>query len=62
MIYLKIRADSKQDGIKREHVIFTQACLHSRQRGNMIYMYMITSMLVLLPVKFGVGAGEGREI
>ena len=39
MIYLKIRADSKEDGIKREHVIFTQACLRSRQRGNMIYRY-----------------------
>ena len=42
-----MRADSKQDGIKREHVIFTQACLRSRQK-------MSTSMWVLLPVKFGV--------
>ena len=27
-----MRSDSKRDGIKREQVIFTQACLHSRQR------------------------------
>ena len=27
-----MRSDSKRDGIKREHVIFTQACLRSRQR------------------------------
>ena len=40
-------ADSKEDGIKCEHVIFTQARLHST----------ITSMEVLLPVRFGVGGG-----
>ena len=33
-----MRADSKQDGIKREHVIFTQACLRSRQRMKYIYV------------------------
>ena len=27
-----MRTDSKHDGIKHEHVIFTQACLRSRQR------------------------------
>ena len=27
-----MRSDNKRDGIKREHVIFTQACLRSRQR------------------------------
>ena len=32
MIYLKMCTDSKHDGIKHEHVIFTQACLRSRQR------------------------------
>ena len=51
-----MHADSKEGGIKCEHVIFTQACLHST----------ITSMRVLLPVRFGVGgrgAGglEGRS-
>ena len=49
MIYFKMHADSKEGGIKCEHVIFTQACLHST----------ITSMRVLLPVKFGVGGGGG---
>ena len=44
-----MHADSKEGGIKCEHVIFTQACLHST----------ITSMRVLLPVKFGVGGGGG---
>ena len=39
MIYLKMRSDSKRDGIKREHVIFTQACLRSRQRrANYVYV------------------------
>ena len=49
MIYFKMHADSKEGGIKCEHVIFTQACLHST----------ITSMRVLLPVNFGVGGGGG---
>ena len=31
MIYLEMRSDSKRDGIKCEQVIFTQACLRSRQ-------------------------------
>ena len=32
-------SDSKRDGIKREHVIFTQACLRSRQRrANYVYV------------------------
>ena len=44
-----MHADSKEGGIKCEHVIFTQACLHST----------ITSMRVLLPVKFKVGGGGG---
>ena len=51
MIYFKMHADSKEGGIKCEHVIFTQACLHST----------ITSMRVLLPVKFGVGGGGGGK-
>ena len=34
-----MRSDSKLDGIKREHVIFTQACLRSRQRrANYVYV------------------------
>ena len=33
-----MRPDSKQDGIKREHVIFTQACLSSRQRMKYVYV------------------------
>ena len=39
MIYLKMRSDNMRDGIKREHVIFTQACLRSRQRrANYVYV------------------------
>ena len=59
MIYLKIRSDSKQDSIKREHVIFTQACLRSRQR-RANYFYVSASA-----VKFGVGGrgvGGWREL
>ena len=37
-----MRSDSKQDGIKRERVIFTQACLRSRQRSA-IYLYVSAS-------------------
>ena len=37
-VYLKMRADSRRDGIKREHVIFTQACLHSRQRRAWLHL------------------------
>ena len=48
MIYFKMHADSKEDGMKCEHVIFTQACLQGT----------ITSMRVLVPVRFGVG-GRG---
>ena len=33
MIYLKMRSDSKRDGVKREHVIFTQA-RQGRGRGG----------------------------
>ena len=34
-----MRLDSKSDSIKREHVIFTQACLRSRQRrANYVYV------------------------
>ena len=34
-----MRSDSKRDGIKREQVIFTQACLRSRQRrANYVYV------------------------
>ena len=34
-----MRSDNKRDGIKREHVIFTQACLRSRQRrANYVYV------------------------
>ena len=51
MIYLKICADSKQDDIKCERVIFTCACLRST----------IMSMWVFPPVKFGVG-GRGRDL
>ena len=55
MIYFKMHADSKEDGMKCEHVIFTQACLQGT----------ITSMRVLVPVRFGVGGrgggvGEGQ--
>ena len=39
MTYLKICSDSKRDGIKGEHVIFTQAYLRSRQmRANYVYV------------------------
>ena len=37
-----MRSDSKRDGIKREHVIFTQACLRSRQR-RASYVYVSAS-------------------
>ena len=34
-----MRSDNLRDGIKREHVIFTQACLRSRQRrANYVYV------------------------
>ena len=34
-----MRSDNMRDGIKREHVIFTQACLRSRQRiANYVYV------------------------
>ena len=34
-----MRSDSKRDGIKLEQVIFTQACLRSRQRrANYVYV------------------------
>ena len=42
MIYLKMRSDSKRDGIKLEQVIFTQACLRSRQR-KAHYVYVSAS-------------------
>ena len=44
-----MRSDSERDGIKREHVIFTQAAVD--------HWELITSMWVLQPVKFGVGGG-----
>ena len=53
IVYLKMRADSKRDGIKREHVIFTQACLRSRQR-------MITSSRSNLEL-WGEGGGGRFE-
>ena len=37
-----MRSDGKWDGIKREHVIFTHACLRSRQRSA-IYVYVSAS-------------------
>ena len=37
-----MRSDGKRDGIKREHVIFTDACLRSRQRSA-IYVYVSAS-------------------
>lgn len=37
-----MRSDGKRDGIKREHVIFTHACLRSRQRSA-IYVYVSAS-------------------
>ena len=46
-----MRSDSERDGIKREHVIFTQAAVD--------HWELITSMWVLQPVKFGVGGGGG---
>ena len=34
-----MRSDNLRDDIKREHVIFTQACLRSRQRrANYVYV------------------------
>ena len=35
-------SDSKRDSIKREHVIFTQACLRRRQR-RAYYIYVSAS-------------------
>ena len=37
-----MRSDNLRDDIKREHVIFTQACLRSRQR-RANYVYVIAS-------------------
>ena len=54
MIYLKMRSDSKRDGIKREHVIFTQACLRSRQRrANYVYVSASAGQI------WSWGGGEG---
>ena len=58
-----MRADSKQDGIKREHVIFTQACLRSRQRMKYIYVSasagQIWSCVYVCVCGAGVGGGGG---
>ena len=48
-----MRSDSKRDGIKREHVIFTQACLRSRQRRANYVSAVCRSNLEL-------GEGGGR--
>ena len=57
MIYLKLRSDSKRDGIKREHVIFNQACLRSRQRrANYVYVSASAGQIW----SWGGGGGEGR--
>ena len=46
MIYLKICSDSKWDGIKGEHVIFTQAYLPSRQRrANYVFVAASTGQI-----------------
>ena len=57
MIYLKLRSDSKRDGIKREHVIFNQACLRSRQRrANYVYVSASAGQIWSLG-----GGGEGER-
>ena len=58
MIYLKLRSDSKRDGIKREHVIFNQACLRSRQR-RANYVYVSASAGQIWSLGGGGGGGEG---
>ena len=53
---LKMRSGSKRDGIKREHVIFTQACLRSRQRrANYVYVSASAGQIW----SWGAGGGEG---
>ena len=57
MIYLKLRSDSKRDGIKREHVIFNKACLRSRQRrANYVYVSASAGQIW----SWGGGGGGGR--
>ena len=56
LIYLKLRSDSKRDGKKREHVIFNQACLRSRQRrANYVYVSASAGQIR----SWGGGGGEG---
>ena len=52
-----MRSDSKRDGIKSEHVIFTQACLRNRQR-RASYVYVSASAGQI----WSWGRGEEREI
>ena len=52
-----MRSDSKRDGIKLEQVIFTQACLRSRQR-KAHYVYVSASAGKIW--SWGGGGGGGR--
>ena len=63
-----MRADSKQDGIKREHVIFTQACPRSRPRMKYIYVsasagqiWSCVCVCVCVCVWCGGGGGGGLK-
>ena len=53
-----MRSDSKRDGIKLEQVIFTLACLRSRQR-RANYVYVSASAGNIWSWGGGVGGGEG---
>ena len=54
-----MRSDSKRDGIKLEQVIFTQACLRSRQRRAK-YVYVSASAGKIWSGGGGWGGGGGE--
>ena len=55
-----MRSDSKLDGIKREHVIFTQACLRSRQR-RANYVFVSASAGQIWSCGEGRGGGDLKK-
>ena len=56
-----MRSDSKLDGIKRGHVIFTQACLRSRQR-RANYVYVSASAGQIWSCGEGRGGGDLKNV
>ena len=64
MIYLKIRADSKQDGIKREHVISPRP-VFAVDKGVIRYIYIYIYIYYYAYVSASAsqiwGWGGGRE-